>query len=396
MYSDRSLEQRTKLLWDHLLDTERKAKEMEQETERLRKIKDQAKEIVMERHPYLFLDELPRAESPEFLSDESQSYMTRDLKDIRDMLRPTKAKEPDSYMSQLQRLRDGLTTPGNVAAKPSQSKNELGPYLWPENCIPVPIETFKHLMAESSKAKRTRPPSSDSGPAEPPGDQDREVLKGANSPYGDDTSIDIADLSQENAVQGPPETPKEPEPPQSPRRVAQTPPPIVNHSTPPPKQASPIPPQQLKSDSESSKKNHSPNLSNEPDYNFAVQSDNSQEKLYSTESDTQSSPKVADQKVAQAQKNPVQPKPGPSLAIRLKSESTSSSSQGNEDSSSSSSSVPQPKAPPNPLSDYAKKFALKLNNDSASDEAPVKKSGGTLDENESISGAEDEDDEFWD
>ena len=82
------LHRRSQALWDHLVKTEHRAKELAQETQRLKRIKDEAKALVMEKHPDLFQaseDYLGGYGDP--LSDDSQhSYMTQDLREIRDLL----------------------------------------------------------------------------------------------------------------------------------------------------------------------------------------------------------------------------------------------------------------------------------------------------------------------
>lgn len=88
---EQQLHRRSQALWDHLLQTEHRAQELAQETQRLKRIKDEAKALVMNKHPDLF----PASQDymgggggfGDPLSDDSQtSYMTQDLREIRNLL----------------------------------------------------------------------------------------------------------------------------------------------------------------------------------------------------------------------------------------------------------------------------------------------------------------------
>ena len=88
------LERRSQALWDHLVRTERRAEELARETERLRRIKDEAKRLVAEKHPHLFRGEGEHHDEFESLSegsmvppDANAGFLSRDLREIRCGLR---------------------------------------------------------------------------------------------------------------------------------------------------------------------------------------------------------------------------------------------------------------------------------------------------------------------
>ena len=82
-------------LWDQLVQTEERAREIMLETERLKRAKDEAKELVARKHPHLFRD----ASSANYEDEDDfalrsfssaghsrDSYLNQDLREIKDML----------------------------------------------------------------------------------------------------------------------------------------------------------------------------------------------------------------------------------------------------------------------------------------------------------------------
>ena len=432
------------MLFEQLLATERRAAELKEETERLRRIKDEAKQLVMAKHPYLFA-EVEEGNNNLFdsmttsQSEDEPSFLTKDLRDIRGLLAPASkaANDESNYVKKLRKLQSDVNGAEKGYYPPQQQNPPVGGALgsnWPANCIPVPIETFTRLVAESEARQRLVATHSD-------GD------KGNN--YADDTSNDAADLSQENALEDVEdedieevrhvhyEKPKPAAPKAQPRtRKKSIEPKVEKKRTPIPKdndlsdvevpkqhqraviieQREESPARMLSSDeiryeaADAAPKIPSPASSNEPDLNFAVNSDNSQaDKLYSTASDTTEESDQRPPPAGTSKPAATQPVTKTKLALpSLKSTTTASSS-----SESSSSHEAKPVAPPpkNPLTAYAQqKFGqLNLNSDSSSREEEVKKKeeptkkpypagqiaiGDTGEE--SLSGPEgDEEDDFW-
>ena len=80
-------------LWDQLVQTEERAREIMLETERLKRAKDEAKELVARKHPHLFRDASADCEDDDFAlrsfssaGHSRDSYLNQDLREIRDML----------------------------------------------------------------------------------------------------------------------------------------------------------------------------------------------------------------------------------------------------------------------------------------------------------------------
>ena len=143
-------------LWDQLLQTEERAKEIMRETERLRRAKDEAKLKVVRKHPHLFqplqvqddLDDDLRSLSSDGHSHDS--YLNEDLREIKDMLtRPNEGADAAAagVERQIERLRreaaSGASDPMVAAPAPATSA-------WPADCVPVPVETFKRLLADAA------------------------------------------------------------------------------------------------------------------------------------------------------------------------------------------------------------------------------------------------------
>ena len=148
-------------LWDQLVQTEERAKEIMRETERLRRAKDEAKLKVMRKHPHLFrpqddLDDDLRSLSSAGHSHDS--YLNEDLREIKNMLtRPNEGAAAAAAAAgrvgssgvegQIERLRreaaSGASDPMAAAPAPAASA-------WPADCVPVPVETFKRLLADAA------------------------------------------------------------------------------------------------------------------------------------------------------------------------------------------------------------------------------------------------------
>ncbi len=213
------LMRKTQRLWDQLLQTEERAREIMLETERLRRAKDEAKELVSRRHPNLFRD----ASATDYMDDldslsgaavnSHDSYLNKDLLDIRELLRRhsrDSAGRGDGGSTALEARIERLRRDVEAASDRSSQDDGAATVAWPKDCVPVPVETFKRLLADAAAAadatnkrggrkKKTRHEPA-AAPAVMPGmSSGDENPGGGGGGGGDSTSNDVADLSsQEN------------------------------------------------------------------------------------------------------------------------------------------------------------------------------------------------------
>ena len=219
-------------LWDQLVQTEERAREIMQETERLKRAKDEAKALVARKHPHLFRDASADYDDDDddlglrsFSSagDTHDSYLNQDLRDIKNMLnRPGRMDDGrgrggggagsnggGGVEARIERLRREVSGASNPAAAVTAAPTAtMG---WPADCVPVPVETFKRLLADAAAAadaatvikshrgheidrdgRRRRRVSANGRNSS--GDESRLGMEG-----GDDTSHDVADLSSQEA-----------------------------------------------------------------------------------------------------------------------------------------------------------------------------------------------------
>ncbi len=210
---ERRLEGRARDLWERLARTEARAGELARETERLRTAKEEAKRRVAERHPRLF------ATTREDYDDESlmSEAAGGDLGEIREMLLRGRGREESGTA---ERYGDHMANIRREAGVGSSRHSHIGgggggiAAAWPEDCVPVPVETFKKMVADlsaaaalNSKEKETgnkqqrrrevESPRVDTAEAAVDGDM-RLLLQLSPKSNNDDTSNDAAELSQEN------------------------------------------------------------------------------------------------------------------------------------------------------------------------------------------------------
>lgn len=284
------LERKTQHLMEQLRQTEHMAEKMRQESDRLRRLKDEAKAAIQKRHPYLFNTETGSVQTksdlyPEFSTH--QSTVAKELLEIRHML---KNRDDDSleekFETHIRNIRreagvgssgheddgggvDELLDQGGLL---SGDGDQL--MLWPRDCIPVPRETFKRILAQANRSGRSIGPLFD------------EDLQRPDTVKSDDTSNDAADLSQE----------LHPDPSPRQKRPSVTKIRVNGHSSDDDKEVSETA-SSLAKDIKASKnllealKSESPALVEvEPhpnsDDNFIVASDNHDEKLYSSKTST--------------------------------------------------------------------------------------------------------------
>jgi len=224
---ERRLERRTQALLDHLARTERRAEELKRETERLRRIKDEAKELVARKHPELFGREYDDDGPEESLSEgHPTTFLSRDLLEIRQLLGEGRRRErrgsSNSAVNSLDRHMANIRREAGVGSSrhsndPVNAAVGAPTLAWPADCVPVPIETLKRMMAQAATANATATgqptviqPASTAPPLESPMPPLHlpEVALPSSFPHipsapsparsNDDTSNDAADLSQEH------------------------------------------------------------------------------------------------------------------------------------------------------------------------------------------------------
>ena len=211
-------------LWDQLVQTEERAREIMLETERLKRAKDEAKELVARKHPHLFRD----ASSADYEDEDDfalrsfssaghsrDSYLNQELREIKDMLgRHGRTGDgrgghgsDGGVGARIERLRREVSGASNPAAAVNAAP-ATAVSAWPEDCVPVPVETFKRLLADAAAAavKSRRRGGRDHMGHD--GRHRRESVNGRGSSGedsrlgvdgGDDTSHDVADLSSQEA-----------------------------------------------------------------------------------------------------------------------------------------------------------------------------------------------------
>ena len=416
---EQRLERKSRMLLDHLSRTEQRANELKMETERLRRIKDEAKAMVMRKHPNLFqptasdeeldLSSLSEGNNGRFFHD---SRLSKDLLEIKNML---EKRSGDSSMEQKfdTHMRNIRREAGVGSSRQSERSgfagNSTNSYAWPKDCVPVPMETLKRLLEESSLNVQSSLELPEREQDEDlfdhnlnafiqnqPGnlsDHDRPETGKSN----DDTSNDAAELSQENDIK--------------PKLVKRN---ISTGAV--PKQKSPVPkpePARRGSSNKSAGKNAIPcepvensnarlannrvssESSREADENFVLSSADD-EKLYSSASDSN---QIIDEreedshnskKSSSSSSKMVNKKYKPPPIVQRTASKLSTSSEEVQ--------LPQQKKiepKNNPLSKYLSSNVVKVASDSDSNAAAVKQKDGNV---ELYSGPEDEamdEDDFW-
>ncbi len=458
------LERRSQVLWDQLMRTERRAEEMARETERLRKIKEEARQMVEAKHPHLFngrrREEAEEGGEFESLSEGSlaNSFLSKDLKEIRDLLgaggatrRRSRDLHFNAHMANVEREAGvGSSRHSHDGRGGGAGNDAAAAAMWPKNCVPVPLETLKHMMEEiAAAASLSRNNGRPAGGKVVMGEYDvrqeawMESAEGGgaagnNSPSNnnDDTSNDAVDLSQENnekeeeeekKVQSVVATEVKPSPPppravprnsllkaesnQAKEVVVQVHPPLPERREGEGAAAEPpSPPLPSRSPSSSSDPNRrKTDSSREPDENFVIASDADNEKLYSSatsEDDKDDSMSSSEMRVNRPYRPP-DPSKTATKVHEEKEEAVQSSPvkrrpRGDHESSSSDSPKQSSIKKKNPLAKYALLARQestgktgRINVDSDSDSPAAAGNGGGGIESGVSGPSELDDDDFW-